>query len=347
MVTIGIDPHKRSHTAVAIDDREVVLAERLVSTRASQVRELLGWADELDAATRTWAIESAGGLGYLLAQQLVAAGEHVVDVPPMLAARVRTLDRGRSDKNDPNDARSVAIVALRSSSLTTVRVEDHVTILRMLARRHTQISWARNKAACRLHAIMSELVAGGIPKTAVVSQAIRLLETIEPDSAVAAERHRLACDLVDDIARCDIQRKASETRLRIAVAASGTSLTEIFGIGDVIAATLIGHTGDVTRFATAEKFAAYNGTAPVERSSGNPSPKVFRLSRRGNRTMNHALHIAAVTQIRFAHSPGRTFYDRKRAEGHPPKKALRALKRRLSDVVYRHLVADQRRALPQ
>jgi transposase len=96
MVTIGIDPHKRSHTAVAIDDREVVLAERLVSARASQVRELLGWADELDAATRTWAIESATGLGYLLAQQLVAAGEHVVDVPPMLAARVRTLDSGRS-----------------------------------------------------------------------------------------------------------------------------------------------------------------------------------------------------------------------------------------------------------
>ena len=115
----------------------------------------------------------------------------------------------------------------------------------------------------------------------------------------------------------------------------------------MIAATLIGHTGDVARFATAEKFAAYNGTAPVERSSGNPSPKVFRLSRRGNRTMNHALHIAAVTQIRLAHSPGRTFYDRKRDEGHTPKKALRALKRRLSDVVYRRLVADQRRASPQ
>ena len=136
-------------------------------------------------------------------------------------------------------------------------------------------------------------------------------------------------------------------RIRAAVAASGTTLTEVFGVGDVVAATLLGHTGDVSRFATAEKFAAYNGTAPVERSSGNPKLPVHRLSRRGNRTMNHALHIAAVTQIRHAHSPGRKFYDRKRDEGHTPKKALRALKRRLSDVVYRHLVADKRRTSPR
>ena len=121
MVMIGIDPHKRTHTAVAVDGREVVLAERLVSARASQVRELLGWADELDGATRTWAIESATGLGYLLAQQLLAAGEYVVDIPAMLAARVRLLGAGRSDKNDPNDARSVAIAALRAPMLVAVR----------------------------------------------------------------------------------------------------------------------------------------------------------------------------------------------------------------------------------
>jgi transposase len=282
-----------------------------------------------------------------LAQQLLAAGEHVVDIPAMLASRVRLLGSGRSEKNDPNDARSVAIAALRAPTLVAVRVEDHATVLRMLARRHTQIAWARNKTTCRLHALVCELVAGGIGKELVVSQASRLLETIEPTGAVAIERHRLALELVDDITRHDQQRKASEVRIRDAVAASGTTLTAIFGIGDVIAATLLGHTGDVARFATAEKFAAYNGTAPIEWSSGNPKRPTHRLSRRGNRTMNHALHIAAVTQLRHLHSPGRKFYDRKRDEGHTSKSAIRALKRRISDVVYRHLVADKRRAFTQ
>jgi len=120
----------------------------------------------------------------------------------------------------------------------------------------------------------------------------------------------------------------------------------VFGIGDVVAATLIGHTGDVSRFATEDKFAAYNGTAPIEWSSGNPKRPTHRLSRRGNRTMNHALHIAAVTQLRHAHSPGRAFYDRKRAEGHTSKSAIRALKRRISNIVYRHLTADAQRHTP-
>jgi transposase len=108
----------------------------------------------------------------------------------------------------------------------------------------------------------------------------------------------------------------------------------------VIAAILIGHTGNPARFPTADRFAAYNGTAPIEWSSGNPKRPVHRLSWRGNRTMNHAIHIAAVTQLRHRHSPGRAFYDRKIAEGHTPRAALRALKRRLSNVIYRHLVAD-------
>jgi transposase len=346
MVMIGIDPHKRTHTAVAVDEREVVLAERLVHARAGQVTELMAWADTLGDQERIWAIESAGGLGYLLAQQLLAVGEHVVDIPAMLASRVRLLGTGRSDKNDPNDARSVAIAALRAPALVAVRVEDHATVLRLLARRHSQIAWARNKSVCRLHALVCELVAGGIAKEVAVSQAFRLLEELDPVGAVGRERHRLALELVDDIARYDEQRKESNTRIRAAVAASGTTLTEIFGIGDVIAATLIGHTGDPLRFANEDKFAAYNGTAPIEWSSGNPKKPTHRLSRRGNRTMNHALHIAAVTQLRHAHSPGRGFYDRKRAEGHTTKTAIRALKRRISNIVYRHLIADARRANP-
>ena len=344
MVLIGIDPHKRTHTAVAVDEREMVIGERLVHARPGQVAELVAWADVLGDGERIWAVESAGGLGYLLSQQLLAAGEQVVDIPATLASRVRVLSSGRSDKNDPNDARSVAIAALRAPVLVPVRVEDHRTVLRLLSRRHTQLSWTRNKAACRLHALVCDLSPGGIGKELVVTQAFSLLERIEPAGAVAAQRHRLALELVDDIDRLDTQRKTSKAHIRATVAASGTTLTDIFGVGDVVAATLIGHAGDPNRFATEDRFAAYNGTAPVEWSSGNPKRPTHRLSRRGNRAINHALHIAAVTQIRFAHSPGRGFYDRKLSEGHTPKEAIRALKRRISNIVYRHLVADATRA---
>ena len=154
MVMIGVDPHKRTHTAVAIDEHETVIGELLVFARAGQVAELVGWADQVVCRDRVWAVESAGGLGYLLAQQLLAAGEQVVDVPATLASRVRLLGTGRSDKNDTNDARSVAIAALRASTLTAVRVEDHATVLRMLACRHSQICVARNKSVCRLHALV-------------------------------------------------------------------------------------------------------------------------------------------------------------------------------------------------
>jgi transposase len=139
MVMIGIDPHKRTHTAVAIDTAERVLDERLVRATSKQVPELLEWVKRLDGGDRIWAIESAGGLGYLLAQQLLAAGEHVVDIPATLASRVRLLGTGRSDKNDPNDARSVAIAALRAAELVPVRVEDHASVLRLVSRRHTQL----------------------------------------------------------------------------------------------------------------------------------------------------------------------------------------------------------------
>ena len=136
--------------------------------------------------------------------------------------------------------------------------------------------------------------------------------------------------------------RASKTRIAAAVAASGTTLTDIFGVGPIVAAMLVGYTGDPRRFATSSRYAAYTGTAPVEFSSGGRI--VHRLSRRGNRQLNHALHIAAVTQIRHRHSPGRGYYDRKLAEGKTPREAIRALKRRLSDIVWRHLVDDARRA---
>ena len=207
MGMIGIDPHKRTHTAVAIDTRERVLGERLVHATGAQVPELLEWAKCLDGE-RVWAIESAGGLGYLLAQQLLAAGEHVVDIPATLASRVRLLGSGRSEKNDPNDARSVAIAALRAAELVPVRVEDHATVLRLLASRHTQLGWAYNKTACRLHAVVAELVPGGIGQEVVVSQARSLLAELQPLGAVAIERHALAVEMLDELDRLNTARKA-------------------------------------------------------------------------------------------------------------------------------------------
>jgi len=339
-VMIGIDPHKGSHTAVALDSHEAPLGEFRVRSAANQVDRLLGWAAPF--AARTWAVEGAGGLGYLLAQQLVAAGECVVDVQPKLAARVRLLATGASNKNDPNDARSVAVAALRST-VAEVRAEDHAAVMKVWAKRHRDLSRQHNRVACRLHSVLCELVPGGIAGEISPAQATRLLEELEPVGAVAAARHELAMELVADLIRLDTQRRDARRRIAAAVTASQTTLTELFGVGPIIAATVIGDVGDIARFPSRDHFAAYNGTAPIEVSSGGRR-KVFRLSRRGNRRLNHVIHMAAVTQIRFRHTAGRAYYDRKIAEGHSGKEAIRALKRRISDAIYARLRHDAEQA---
>jgi transposase len=335
-VMIGVDPHKGSHTAVAIGGDEAQLAKVRVRSSRRQLDQLLKWAAPFEQ--RTWAIESAGGLGYLLAQQLVAAGETVLDVPATLAARVRVLGTGRSNKNDPNDALSVAVAALRAPRLAVVARADHVGVLRLLAKRNNDLGRARNQTACRLHALLAELVPGGIPKEINAASAERMLAGVRPLRPVEVARHTLALEHLDDLRRLDAQMRASKARIGEAIAASGTSLTEVFGVGPVVAATVIGYTGDVARFRNRDHFAAYTGTAPIEVSSGGRI--THRLSRRGNRQLNHALHIAAITQIRFPHSPGRPFFDRKVVEGKTKKEAVRALKRRIADGVYRQLLID-------
>jgi transposase len=161
-VMIGVDPHKGSHTAVVIGRDEAELARVTLRATRRQVDELLAWAARFEE--RTWAIESTGGLGYLLARQLVAAGEEVLDVPATLAARVRLLGSGRSNKNDPNDARSIAIAAMHAPRLARVGRDDHAGVLRLYAKRNHDLARARNRTACRLHALLAELVPGGMPK---------------------------------------------------------------------------------------------------------------------------------------------------------------------------------------
>jgi transposase len=339
-VMIGVDPHKGSHTAVAIGADEVPVGLVRVRASAGQAERLLTWAKSWPE--RTWAVEGAAGLGHLLAQQLVAAGERVLDVQPKLAARVRLLATGAVNKNDPNDARSVAIAALRSAACLPVRPDDHAAVLKIWAKRHRDLSRARTQVACRLHAVLCELVPGGVGKEICAAGAAAILEQAEPGGAVHQARLELAAEFTTDLRRLDAQLLETRKKLAVAVRASGSTVTEVFGVGPFIAATVIGDVRDVSRFASRDRFAAYNGTAPVEVSSG--SRKVHRLSLRGNRRLNHAIHMAAITQIRYKHSDGRAYYDKKLAEGKTPKEALRALKRQISDAIYKHLKADAARS---
>jgi len=335
-VMIGVDPHKGSHTAVAIGAGEEPLGKLRVRASAAQAEKLMAWAASWPE--RTWAVEGAGGLGHLLAPQLAAAGERVLDVQPELAARVRLLQAGDTNKNDPNDALSVAIAALRSRSRRDVAAEDYTAVLKVWSKRHRDLSRARNQVACRLHAVLCELVPGGFGKEISAGQAARVLEQVTPAGAIARARCELAGQFLDDLRNLDAQLRETKKKLAAAVRASGTTLTEIFGVGPVIAGTVIGDIGSISRFASRDHFAAYNGTAPVEVSSGGR--KTYRLSLRGNRRVNHAVHMAAITQIRNRHSDGRTYYDRKIAEGKTHKEALRSLKRRISNAIYARLLAD-------
>ena len=339
-VMIGIDPHKASHTAVAIDAAERPLGQLRVRACAAQVERLVAWAQAWPE--RTWAVEGAGGVGHLLAQQLLSAGERVLDVQPKLAARVRLLATGDINKNDPNDARSVAVAALRSPGVREARRDDHAAVLKVWSKRHQDLGRSRTQVACRLHAVLCELVPGGVSKAITAGQAAALLESITPAGAVAAARCELAAGFIEDLRRIDVQMRDTKKKLATVVRAAGTSLPGLFGVGPVIAAAVIGDVRHASRFPSRNHFAAYNGTAPIEVSSGGR--KIYRLSRRGNRRLNHAIHMAAVTQIRNPGSEGRAYFEKKLAEGKTRKEALRALKRQVSDAIFACLQADARRA---
>jgi transposase len=338
LITIGIDPHKGSHTATAVDEHEAVVGELRVTADRHQRARLLEWAADFEP--RRWAIEGATGIGALLAQQLVGVGENVVDVPPQLSARARLMDNGRIDKTDPNDARSAAIVALRNGSLNTVEAEsEHRVILRLLADRRHQLTAQRTRTVCRLHAVLCILIEGGTGRALTASHATKLLAGLTISDPITAERVVTCHQFVTEIAYLDDALADTRARTDAAVTASKTSVTDVYGIGPICAAIILGHSGDIRRFPTTGHYARHNGSAPIEASSG-PNSR-HRLNTRGNRQLNHALYIAALTQI--AHdTPGRAYYERKRAEGKSKKEAMRALKRRISDVVYRRLLADTR-----
>lgn len=279
-------------------------------------------------------------MGALLAQQLVAAGEHVVDVPPKLSSRVRLLERGKIDKTDPNDARSAAIVAWHNPLLNVVTgLDEHRVVLRLLADRDHQITANRTRTICRLHALLCLLIEGGTGRLLTVAKAEQLLASVHIGDAVSAERVAAANELLDEIRDYDIARKDVRARTATVIKSTGSTITNVHGIGPLTAAIIIGGAGDIRRFPTAGHFARHNGTAPIEASSG--PKKRHRLNPRGDRQLNHAIHMAAVTQVGHD-TAGRVYYLRKQAEGKTRKEALRALKRQLSDAVYQRLIDDAR-----
>ena len=339
MFMIGIDPHKGSHTAAAVDRSESVIDTLRVIADDRQREHLLEWATRF--TPRVWAVEGATGMGALLAQQLVAAGEHVVDVPPKLSSRVRLLERGKIDKTDPNDARSAAIVAWHNPTLNVVAsLDQHRVVLRLLADRDHQITANRTRTICRLHALLCLLIEGGTGRSLGAPKAAQLLASVDLDGAITVERVAVGTQLLDEIRVLDGARVDVRKRTAAVIMASATTLTDIHGIGPLTAAIIIGRVGDIRRFPSAGHFARHNGTAPIEASSG--PKKRHRLNPRGDRQLNHAIHMAAVTQVGHA-TPGRDYYLRKQAEGKTRKEAMRALKRRISDAVYQRLTTDARR----
>jgi transposase len=334
-VIIGIDPHKSSHTATAVDDALAETGTIRVRASRTMVAQLLGWAQQWPE--RRWAIEGARGLGQLLAQQLLAAGEHVVDVPSTLTARVRLLETGHGRKTDRIDARAVAVVAARRSDLPPVPTDDHTRVLRLLADRRDELTRERRRTINRLHRHLRDLTPGGAPVHLSAKTAARLLAKVRAVDGVTVERKQVARELVADLRRLDHAMAANRKRCQAAVAASGTTLTLMRGVSDVLAAKILGHIGNISRFPSADHLASYAGTAPIEASSGDVVR--HRLSRRGNRQLNNAVHLAAHVQTIFP-GDGRRYYERQLAAGKSRTEALRALKRQLIKAIYRTLITD-------
>ena len=337
MIIIGIDPHKRSLTAAALDPHSRLLGQLRVSATSQAATQLLAWAAAWPE--RRWAVEGASGLGRGIAQQLVATGEPVVDVPAKLAARARLLSTSSARKTDLADACSVAAAAIHHRRLRPVTLEDQTVILRLLSDRRDDLVAERTRTLSRLHVLLADLQPGGAKRELTAARAAALLRRIHPITVVDAERKRIARELLADVRRLDRQVKTASQAIRTAVHEHGTTLTQVYGVGPVLAAKLVGHTGDITRFPDRDHFASYTGTAPVEASSG--AVRRHRLNRGGNRQLNTALHLIAVCQIRDP-SPGQAYYRRKLAQAKTPEEARRSLKRHLANVVYSHLVTDHR-----
>lgn len=337
-VVIAVDPHKASWTAAVVDSalqpREVIR----VDVSAAGYRQLCRFAQRWTEPV--WAIEGAGGLGAPLTRRLSADGIDVIDVPAKLAARVRLLSTGHGRKTDEADAVSVGIAALTATRLNTAAVDATVIAMRALVEHRDDLVKTRTQTVNRLHVLLTHLTPAGAPRGLTADRAADILRQIRAREPAVKTLRTLAVDLVAEIRQLDRRITKAATNIAAAVEVSGSTLTELSGIGILNAAKIIVRVGTVDRFRSSDAFATYTGTAPIAASSGDVTR--HRLSRAGDRQLNCCLHTMAISQI-ARDTPGRDYYRRKRAAGKSHREALRCLKRRLSDVVYRQLLRDAAR----
>jgi transposase len=332
-VVIGMDPHKRSATIEVMTGDEAIAGGGRFGTGRDGYAAMKTYAKQWP--NRVWAIEGCQGIGRHIATRLLAGGERVLDVPPKLSARARVFATGQGRKTDATDAHSVALVGTRMAGLRPVVNDEQLAVLRILADRRRSLGEDHTRMVSQLHQLLLELIPGGAKKDLSTAQAKALLATVRPRDAAGKARRRVAAELIGDLQRIYQRSKAADKELKQLVAATGTTLMDLHGIGPSGAARLLVEVGDITRFPDRAHFASWNGTAPIDASSGEQVR--HRLSRAGNRQINRVLHIMATVQLRNP-TEGRAYYDRKNASGKTSMEAMRSLKRRLSDIVYRQMV---------
>jgi transposase len=336
MVVLGIDAHKRTHTVVAVDAAGRQLGIRVTKATSTAAHlELVVWADQFGSG-RVWAVEDCRHLSRRLEADLLAAGEQIVRVPPKLMAHCRDAARTYG-KSDPIDALAVARAALREPGLPAARLDGPERELRLLSDHRDDLVAERTRAINRLRWHLHELDPGWDP-------APRSLTSRKNLDAVAARLAgtgglvaRLAADLAARITALTVDIDGLEREIGVVVRQLAPSLLAVPGVAGLTAAKIVGQTADVRRFKSKDAYARHNGTAPLPVWSANRTR--HRLSRTGNRQLNCAIHRIAVTQIR-CHPEAQAYLQQRMAAGDTRTEALRALKRRLSDTVYRALLAD-------
>ena len=334
-VVIGMDPHKRSATIEVMAADETVLGGGRFATDADGFAALRRYVSQF--TDRVWAIEGCSGIGHHIAIRLLAAGEEVIDVPPKLSARARVFATGQGRKTDATDAHSVALVGTRMSGLRPVVNDEQLAVLRILVDRRRSLGEDHTRMVSQLHQLLLELIPGGAKKdlSAAPGQGpARQGPSPRRRRQDPTPRRRGA----DQRPRADLrpqegsQQGAHRTPRRHRHRAARPERHRPSG-----AARLLVEVGDITRFPNKAHFASWNGTAPIDASSGDQVR--HRLSRGGNRQINRVLHIMARVQIRNP-SEGRDYYERKKADGKAPMEAMRCVKRRLSDIVYQQMLND-------
>ena len=335
-VVIGMDPHKRSVTIEVMTADESIVGGGRFGTDAEGYGRLLAYARQWPE--RVWAVEGCAGIGKHVADRLVADGEDVVDVPAKMSARVRIFATGQGRKTDATDAHSIALVGVRMSGLRPVINDEQLEVLRMCVDRRRSLGEEHTRKICQLHKLLLELIPGGAKTFLSAAQAKELLKKVRPTTPAGKVRKAHALELTADLATIYARTKAADKELKALVAETGSSLMDLHGIGPSGAARLLVEVGDITRFPDRNHFASWTGTAPIDASSGEHVR--HRLSRGGNRQINRVLHVMAIVQLRTRTTEGRAYYDRKKAAGKTSMEALRCLKRRLSDLVYKAMLDD-------